>query len=934
MVTSAADNAAVMAVRPDDQPKAEQVVGREAEQAAIDQLLDQVRSGFSGALVLRGEAGIGKTVLLRHAVRRAADFRVADVVGIESEWKLGFAGLHQLVRPFLPLLPNLPRPQRQALATTIGMVDGPPPDRFLVGLAVLNLLAEAATEKALLCVIDDAQWLDQVSGEVLAFVARRVEADRIGFLFAVREPAERVSALDGLPALTVDGLGRMDARRLLADLVPGAIDTGVQRRLAEQAAGNPLALIELTKELTAEQLAGTHWLPDPLPLAADMQTRFVRRVAALPHETRTLLLLAAAEPSGDPDLLERAADRLGLGDPTTYGPSCADMLVIEDRVRFRHPLIRSAAYRGATSGARRRVHAAIAGALDPETDPDEVAWHRAAAASSPDEDIAAALERSADRASSRGGAASSAAFLRRSAELSAEPAARAERLLAAAAAELRAGGMARVLTLLDRAEPDLASAAHRAAALRLRGGIHFTRGEPHLASTTLMEAAQIDDDPARANELRLEAVAAALYSGDDTRGTVLDALRRHRGPQPEGPGIADLLLDGFMARLTDGPLAGVQALRAGIEQLLAPGVDQADELRWLGLGMWAAFELFDRTALRRMAQRWVVLCRDRGDLGTLPLALDFLGFSHVLAGDLDAARSANIQGRDILDATGSPDMLGTRAVELLIPVWRGQESNARDVAVALMSSNAERSQHAGVHFGHYAMALLELSLCNYPAALTHATVLLDDNGPAFGAMILPEAVEAAVRCGDRATAELAIGRLVEHHDACDNELVRGLLARCRALVARDEDAEPLFDAAIERLSRCGEVSELGRAHLLYGEWLRRRRRRSDAREHLRTAHQTFQRLGATGFAERARAELAASGEKARKRSPDNSGELTVREAQIADLVGSGAKNAEIAAQLFISTSTVEYHLRHMFQKLDVGSRTQLVVVLRRRGDSD
>lgn len=923
-----------MALEPDDsvQATAWQVVGRRAEQAAIDQLLDRVRSGFSASLVLRGEAGIGKTVLLRRAVRRAADLRVAEVVGIESEGELGFAGLHQLVRPFLPLLPRLPRPQRQALAATLGMVDGPPPDRFLVGLAVLTLLSEAATDEALLCVVDDAQWLDQVSGEVLAFVARRVKADRIGFLFAVREPAERLSALDGLPSLTVDGLRRTESRQLLASLVPGAIDTGVQHQLAERSAGNPLALIELTRELTAEQLAGTNWLPDPLPLAADMQTRFVRRVAALPFETRTLLLIAAAEPSGDPEVFERAAGHLGVGD-TTACPGCEDLLVIEDKVRFRHPLIRSAAYRGATAGARQRVHSAIAGALDPETDPDGVAWHRAAAAPGPDEDVAAALERSADRASSRGGAASSAAFLRRSAELTAEPVHRAERLLAAAAAEFRAGGTARVLTLIDRAEPDLPSSAHRAAALHLRGGVHFTLGEPHRASATLLQAAQtlMQDAPSQASELLLEAVAAALYSGADARRDALDAVRRHSRPKPDNPRIADLLLDGFVAHLTDGALAGAPRLRAAIDQLLAPTVNRADELRWLGLGMWAAYELFDRKALQGMAQRWVELCRARGDLNTLPLALDFLGFSQVLTGHLDAAESTNAQGRDILDATGNPDMLGTRAVELLVPVWRGRESTARETAAALMSSNAERSQHAGVHFGHYALAVLELSLCNYRAALTHAKVLLDDNGPAFGAMILPEAVEAAVRCGDRATAELAVGRLVEHDDAGDNELVRGLLARCRALVSCEGDEVTLFGEAIDRLTRCGEVSELARTHLLYGEWLRRQRRRADAREHLRTAHQTFQRLGADGFAQRARAELAASGERARERTVDSTGALTVREAQIAELVDSGAKNAEIAAQLFISNSTVEYHLRHVFQKLGVSSRTQLVAALRRDG---
>jgi DNA-binding CsgD family transcriptional regulator len=907
------------------------LVGRAFEQAAIDQLLDKVRLGLSGSLLLRGDAGIGKSALLEYAMRSAAaQMRIAKVVGVECEVELEFAGLHQLVRPFVARLPGLPAPQRRALSATFGEVDGPAPDRFLVGLAVLTLLAEAANDEPILCVVDDAQWVDRASAEVLAFVARRCEADRLGLLFAMREPADRLVSLDGLPSLTVQGLDVGDSRQLLASLSMRAMDAGVEYQLAVRAAGNPLALVELSRDLTDEQLAGTTWLPDPLPLAADMQTRFVRQIAALPPEVRTLLLLAAAEPSSALDLFERVADILGIGDAVRDRQSWADLLELDTHVTFRHPLIRSAAYPGASVAARRRVHAAIAAASDPDTDPDLVAWHRAAASSGPDESVAAALERSADRASSRGGVASSAAFLRRAAELTPQPARRVERLLDAAAAEFRAGGTARAVALLDRAEADLAHDATRATALHLRGQIQLSLGESGQATTTLLRAARLlmPIEPSRAREVLLDALNATIYAGPGARAQAVEAVRELAGPEPKHPNLADRLLHGLATVWTGDSEGGATGLRAAISSLLDGDVNEGAELRWLGLGMVAACELLDMDARRRMAERWVALSRASGVLSTLPLALDLLGTWQASSGDLDQAESSNAEARDILAATGNPDMLGTRAVEVLAPVWRGEGQTARSKAAALIAHCTERDQLGAVSLAQYALTVLELSECNYPAAVALARPLLAENRPAFSALVLPEVIEAAAHCGEHEVAVQALGRLRERARAGDNDLAWGLLARCQALVSLGENVEALFVEAVARLQRSGIASEIARTHLLYGEWLRRQRRRADARTQLRTAHEMFDRMGARAFAARAWSELSATGEKARRRDGMSATALTIRETQIVELVMKGGTNAEIAAQLFISPSTVEYHLRNMFQKVGVSSRTKLVAALR------
>ena len=928
------------------------LAGRATEREALQGMLTSVRGGFSATLVLRGEAGIGKTSLLDFAIESAWDFRTLRVTGIESEMELGFAALHQLVRPLSADIENLPGPQQRALASAFGLAEGPAPDRFLVGLAILTLLSEAANERRLLCVVDDAQWLDQASAEVLAFVARRLHADRIAFLFAVREPSEHHVDLEGLSSLRVPGLSPAAAREVITGLVTGPLDWSVGGQITERAAGNPLALVEMTRELTADQLAGTVLLPDPLPLGEDVQQRYWRRVAALPPPQQEFVLLAAAEPSGDLDLFERAVEYLGIDSSVARSAEISGLVDLAGRVAFRHPLIRSAVYTGSPFQARRRIHLAIAAVSDQERDVDRIAWHLAAAALAPDEEIAVRLERSADRAKSRGGFSAGAAFLRRSAELTPDTGRRAERLLAAAEAEFASGRADKALALLDQASPDLCGARQQAAGLQLRGVIQSALGDGNRASSTLLQAAQAlaPLDPTASRETLVDGMIAAFYSGRRAR---LEALEVLAGDGTAGPAagpavpmadtaspeagsaeratIADLILGGYTALLTEDFVTAGSLLRRVVGALVADDLPDDQGLHWYGYGMWCACELFDFDAWHQMADRWVAICRDKGALMTLPLALDYLGTWQAFSGHLSIAETSNAEGRDILTATGNPDRLGSsRAVELIAPMYRGHAVEVRQAATAMLRDSAERGQGAGFYYSHLVLAMLEISVHNYDIALGHARVILDDNGPYFGAMILPEAIEAAVHCDDRATAELALERLIVRAEMGGTEMALGLLARSRALVSGGDDSEALFAEAIAHFESCRNSLQLARTHLLYGEWLRRRRRRLEARQQLQAAHKLFETIGVVAFAERARLELAATGAQTSEQTVRTNDQLTERESQIASLVAAGATNAQVATQLFISSNTVDYHLRHIYRKLGVTSRTKMAAAFRVR----
>ncbi|HEY1634750.1 MAG TPA: LuxR family transcriptional regulator [Acidimicrobiales bacterium] len=916
------------------------LLDRVEERKRLDGLLDAARQGLSGALVLRGEPGVGKTALLEYAVQSAPSMRMARVAGVESETSLGFAALHQLLVPFMAGVELLPPPQRQALGVAFGLVTGEAPDPFLVDLAVLTLLADAAVEQPLLVILDDAQWLDQESADVFGFVARRLYADRIVLLCAVRETIERDAPLPGLPDVHVGGLPDGEAHQLLSSVVRGSLDEGVGARIVAETGGNPLALLELPGELTPDQLAGWSPLPEPLPLGSPLEERFLRVLSTLPGETQTLLLLAAAEPSAAPVRLWRAAERLGIRQDAV-APAQAERLVgFGPPITFRHPLIRSAVYHGASVPERQRVHQALAETCDPELHPDRRAWHRASAAIAPDESVAAELEASADRARVRGGYAATAAFLERAAQLSPDERHQEDRLLAAAEAELTGGAPLRAQGLLDQVTPRPIDKRRRSHATRLKGAIRYALGQLEEAPSLLLRAARGLEsfDLRLARDTMLEAMQAALYAGRlavdvDLHDIARAALEMPTLPKAP-PTVADLLLDGYATLLTSGHPAAVPVLREAVAALRADGLRIEDGLRWMMLGCLAAGELWDDEAQTALADRWVDIARDRGALTTLPVALNYQGWYRVQAGQLAAAEVCSAEENEIAAATGNTGVVGSPgAGPLLCQVWRGQEAQARSTAEAITSESTDRGQGAGITHSLSAITLLDIGLAHYDAALVGAQDVFDEDLIYLGTLTLPDMVEAAARTDDRAAAWRGLGRLSERARASGSSWAVGVLARSRALVSNDADAEGLFSEAIDHLGHTTAAPDLARAHLVYGEWLRRQRRRRDAREQLRMAYDAFDSIGAESFAERARIELLATGERARKRSVDTRYELTAQEAQIARLASEGTSNPAIAARLFISPSTVEYHLKKVFRKLDVGSRLQLAPALLGQGQA-
>lgn len=925
--------AATTTIEPGGAADGHALVNRVHETAALNALLEAVRKGMSGTLVLRGEAGIGKTALLESVISSANDFRVVRALGIESEMELGFASLHQLVVPFLSGLARLPAPQRYALASAFGLIAGGPPDRFQVGLATLTLLADAATDVPLLCVIDDTQWLDLESADVLGFVARRLYADRIAFLFAVREPVERVS-LAGLPELHIGGLTGDDARRLVASVATGPIDGQVSQRIIAETQGNPLAILELTADLTSRQLSSTLLLPNPLPIGSRLQQRFLRQVGDLPADTQAFLLLAAAEGSGDRLVVWRAANQLGLEPNAIAAAEAKRLIVVGSRIVFRHPLIRSAIYHSAPPAERRRMHRALAAACDTTTDPDRRAWHRSAAAVAPDEGIATELSQSGDRAQRRGGHASAAAFYARAAELTPDPGGRAQRLLAAAQSALLAGAPDRARSLLDDATPELRDPLQRAVARSLEAGVLFGLGQGGQTALIRLEAARsmAPFDVELARQTLLGALEGAVYIHPATTGPVLREIAGQAvalprpGQTPARP--VDFLLDGCAALITSGFTAGAPLLKRAMQPMMNEELDATDSLRWLGLALLAAYTVFDDIAVSAMATRWVRLSREHAALTILPIALAYLGGSELVAGRLKECEALSEQSLEISAAAGNLGMLGAsaRGTPLLL-AWRGREPQARASAAAHLADAVARGHGGSVSFAHYEFMFLELGLGRYQAALENALPIYRDEPLYTGSWVLPNLIEAAVRTGNHAVARKALDRLSERATVSGTPVALGFLARSRALLAGVAEAEPLYRESIDQLGRSSAKPELARSHLLFGEWLRRQGRRRDARDQLRTAYDMLSSMGIEAFAERARVELLATGERARKRTVETQDELTPQERQIARLVRDGARNQEIAAQLFISASTVQYHLVKVFRKLGVTSRTQLARVL-------
>ena len=910
-------------------PDAPLLLERENELGTIVSMLRAVREGLSATLVIRGEPGVGKTALLDHAASSAGELAVTRVTGVESEMQLGFAGLHRLLIPLLARLERLPVPQRRAVQSAFGLLKADPPDRFLVGLAVLNLLDDAAAQRPLLVVVDDAQWLDRESLAALAFVARRLHADRVAMLFATADHSRATAALDALPGLDLAGLSCDATAELLRTLAGQSVDGRVAQRVAAETRGNPLAIVELAGELSATQLVGACALPEPLPVGARLEERFLRRVRELPDEVQALLLLAAVASPLDRSLLRSAATEAGIDPDEVVELGAGKFLLVDDEVRFRHPLMRSAIYSGATGAERRHAHEVLAVVSDAAGDSTRAAWYHAAAADGPDEGTAAELDRAAERARARGGYEATAALLARAAELTPDLSRRAERLLRTAQAKLAAGAPDAAQANLDEAAGQLTDARQRAEARRTQGAIEFARGRGVDAPATLLAAASqlAPLDLRLARVTLLEALEAAQWAGRFAKGggprEIAAAARDLPRALERAAGVDDLLLDAFAARADLDYEASVPLMREAIAGLRQSALAVEDGVRWLGLGCYAAGELFDEESWGAFAARWVELTRAAGALTMLPLALAEIANVETHAGRFIQADTALAESREIAIATDNPGVLGATAPHYLLPpAWRGEAEKTRASAERVVGEATARGQGQVVSFARSALVVLELGLGECEAALAAGLPVYEDDPPYLGTRVLPDLIEAATRCERTDIAQAALTCLSERARASASELALGLLARSRALLS-DDGAHALYSEALERLARTRARPELGRTHLLFGEWLRRQRRRRDARAQLRLAHGLFESLGARGFAERAAAELLATGERARKRDDTTRDELTPQEARIAKLAAEGASNSEIAETLFISSSTVAYHLRKVFRKLNVSSRAKL-----------
>ncbi len=906
--------------------RAAELRGRPSECEALRGLVQAVGRGESRAVVLRGEPGVGKTALLEFVAEQASDCRVARAAGVQSAMELAFAALHQLLAPMLDRLERLPAPQRDALQIAFGITAGPAPDQFLVALAVLNLLSEVAEERPLICLVDDEHWLDRASAQALAFVARRLDSESVGLVFAARVPSEDVA---GLPELLIEGLREADARALLDSVLTGPLDGRVRDQIVAETRGNPLALLELPRGMTPAELAGGFGLPGSVSLSGSIEDSFQRQFDALPGETRRLLQLAAADPIGEPLLIRRAAERLGIGAEAVAPAADAGLLEFGVRVRFRHPLVRSAAYRSASLEERQDVHRALAEVTDPEVDPDRRAWHLAQAAQGPSEDVASELEGSADRARRRGGIAAAAAFLARSVELTPDPGERGRRAVAAAEATMSSGAPNEALMLLSIAEESPLDELHKAQVDLVRAQLSFAVNRGSDAPPLLLKAAKqyASLDPRLARDTFLEALFASMFAGRfGGDGGVLSVAQAARAapPAPDPPRAADLLLDGYTLTITEGYAVGAPALQRALKAFQSRTISSDEALRWTFLACYAAQSLWDEDSYRAIPTRSIQLARDAGALSLLPLSLTYRMGEHLHAGELGAVASMLEDLNVATESTGT--QLPTYAA-VALAAWRGREAEYEELKKASLSGFVERGEGMGVTFIEWTTAVLYNGLGKYEDALVSARAASEHREELQSPLWLHELVEAAARSGKPDLAADALEELCGMTGIIGTDWALGIEARSRALLSEKAAAERLYSEAIDYLERSVARVELARAHLLYGEWLRREGRRVDARAQLRTAHDQLTSVGAEAFAERARHELLATGERVRKRTVETRDVLTAQEIRIARFARDGLSNPEIGERLFISPRTVKYHLSKVFTKLDISSRSQLGLVM-------
>lgn len=908
-----------MAVGRVTRPDAGLMVGREVETATLRSLVAEASDGVGRSVVVVGEAGIGKSRLLQDVVDAAPGTRTIRVSGSEPERKMSYAGLHRILRPLAEEVASLPLPQRSALEVTFGEAAGPAPSKFLVGLATLTVLGAAAQAQPVLCVVDDAHWLDRESIDALAFVARRLEREHVALVLASRDDAATLAALDGLDRIELIGLSTSAATTMLAARVPGRMQAAVVESIVEHSNGNPLAVLALARSLSPQQRAGTAELPDPLPLASGIQEYFLRAVAALPPRTQEFVLVAACASADDPQTVWRAARALGLTTKDADPAAVADICAVRDEVRFSHPLVRSAIYGSAEPADRRAAHAALAEATS-VAEPDRRAWHLAQAAGAPDDAVAAELELSAERARARGGYAAQASFLRRAAELTTDPVRALQRTLEAADAYVQSGELETASVLVQRISPS-STGPQRARALQISAVIDVARAQPANATVALMravaEAAPGDTDFVR--ECLFDALLSAIMAGRYLSGTTLRGVAAStlstaaRRPQAEA---LDHLLDAFATRIGSGYGAAVRPMREALDALTADAGNLGrNTVSAVLLAMMACDDLWDEEARSELFGRLELPLRQEGALIALSVTLSARGAGLVREGRFADATVLYAESQDVTAAYG----VRSEVPWILLYAWQGRTDEARELADQM---RGQQVLGLWTSFAAHCLGILALGRQEYAAARDLLLEIYDDDTPGISTTSLPDLVEAAVRSGDDTAAHRALDRLTERALAASTPWALGLLARSRALLA--EDAEPQFKEALELLLSTNVATDVARAHLLYGEWLRRSGRRVDARVQLRRAHDLFSTMGADAFAERARSALLATGERA-SASVRSRGDatLTPQEARIAALAARGLTNSEIASSLFVTASTVEFHMTKILRKTGATSRREL-----------
>jgi DNA-binding CsgD family transcriptional regulator len=903
-------------------PRVTGLVDRRDERRTLDLLVQSLRDGQSRALAVLGEPGIGKTALLDYVSENASGCRVERIAGFQSEMELPFAAVRQLCVPFLDRIGQLPAPQRDALETAFGLGEKPPGDRFLAGLAVLELMADAAEELPLLCLVDDQQWLDFASAQVLSFAARRLGSESIGMIFAARQPDQHLA---GLPELSVTGLPAQDAAALLESVLPGRLDSRIRDQIVAETRGNPLALLELTRGMTPAELAFGLELPGAVPLSGEVEESFRHTVCALPDDARLLLMLAAAEPTGDPVLMRQAAAILGISGDAVELASEAGLVEVGDRVRFRHPLVRSAAYRAGSGKERQLVHQSLADVTDRGHDAERYAWHLAQAAAAPSEEIALELGRAAELALARGCLAAAGAYLQRAVALSADPSRRTDRAIMAAQGKIRNGAFDTAAGLLSIAQNGRVSDLQQARIDLVKAQLAHVTNRGGDAPALLLQAARrlesVDAGLARATYL--DAISAAAFAGRFAAdGGGIPDIARAAAAAPRAPGsqAADLLFEAITDSYTD----GARAMPAGLRPALASfGADMSpdEQLRWIWVACMAAMRLLDDEQWDIISARHLRLAREAGALAELPLALNSRTTVLVFAGQFRAAHALADEAEAAQKAIRS-NMAPYGA--LALAALRGDRASTADLSSMTIEDASLRGEGIGLTIAHWASAALKNGSGDYDGALA-AAVHATEYGPDLLTMAWPtvELVEAAARAGDESIAAAACERL-SARTLTGTDWALGLDARCRALITQDDKAEDLYWESIMRLGRTRQRTDLARAHLLYGEWLRRQRRRSDSRAELATAEQMFAMMGMSAFAGRAARELRTAGETSRRPADSRKdSQLTPQEAHVARLAAEGLSNQEIATRLFISRHTVQYHLRKVFAKLGISSRAQL-----------